>query len=110
MYPCIPLLSAETCQVDGIIDEFADIFEGFGNLPGKYHIQINEFVSQTQHYPRTILVAFKKKLRQHIPGLVKKKVLTPAITLTDRVSSMVVVKRPGKCRICLSLSDFNKAT
>ena len=78
-----PLLSGETClslgfisinsihtveteDMDSLLREFKDVFEGLGNMWGEYHIDTNKAVPLVQHTPRHTPIALKERLRQKI--------------------------------------------
>lgn len=48
---------------DSIVDEYHDVFEGLGCLPGKYHITIDPNVQPVQHYLRNVAVVLKSELK-----------------------------------------------
>ena len=62
----MPLLGRETCEKmhliqhinavkdNSILDEFPEVFQGLGGLPGKYHININPSVLPVVHPPRRV--------------------------------------------------------
>ncbi|KAI8493812.1 hypothetical protein Bbelb_281590 [Branchiostoma belcheri] len=119
-----PLLSAETCTMLGlitlntvnqvstteqIVEKYADVFEGLGCLPGEYHIEIDKDVKPVQHLPRRVPVPLKAELKAKIEELERKNVIARVTKPTDWISSMVVVKKPGKMRICLDPKDLNMA-
>ena len=121
-----PLLSADTClklglltlnieetsrvdTIDSVVDNFSDVFEGLGRLPGKYHIDVDPEVRPVQHCQRNVPVAMKADLKNKLAELVEKKVITPVDQPTDWISSMVVVRRNNKLRICLDPKDLNAA-
>ena len=124
-----PLLSANTCQVmqlitvnmpesinnvttnsaEAILDKYSDVFHGLGTLPGYVHLQTNPEVAPVQHTPRKIPVALKKEVKAKLDEMEKRGIIAPVTEPTDWISSMVVVKKGAKLRICLSPSDLNKA-
>ncbi|XP_035690003.1 uncharacterized protein K02A2.6-like [Branchiostoma floridae] len=121
-----PLLSAETCtklglitlntvnqvnnsKTEQIVEEYAGVFEGLGCLPGEYHIEIDKEAKPVQHLPRRVPVPLKAELKKKIDELEKKQVIARVTKPTEWISSMVVVKKPGKMRICLDPKDLNMA-
>ena len=95
--------------MESVFDSFPDIFQGLGHLPGKYHIDIDPEVTPVQHCQRNVAVAMKAALKTKLAELVEMKVITPVDQPTDWISSIVVVKRNDKLRICLDSKDLNKA-
>ena len=49
-----------------ILEEYADVFDTLGCLPGELHLQVDESVRQVQHVSRKIPVAMKEKIMKKI--------------------------------------------
>ena len=49
-----------------ILEEYADVFDTLGCLPGELHLQVDESVRQVQHVSRKIPVAIKEKIMKKI--------------------------------------------
>ena len=49
-----------------ILEEYADVFDTLGCLPGELHLQVDESVRQVQHVSRKIPVAIKEKSMKKI--------------------------------------------
>jgi transposase InsO family protein len=96
-------------EVAGIMDKYKDVFEGLGCLPGELHLEIDDSVPPVQHVPRKVPIAIKSQVKEKIDSMVKSGVLAKVDEPTDWISSMVVVKRPDKLRICIDPKDLNKA-
>ena len=96
-------------KIEKLLTEYSDVFEGLGRLPGKLHLEVDKTVEPIQHTPRKVPIATKEELRQKILAMQKAKILKKVDTPTDWISSMVVVKKPGKLRICICPKDLNKA-
>ena len=94
---------------DQLIDQYKDTFSGLGCLSGQYHIDVDETFPPVQHAPRRLPVALKKKLRNHLDMLVVQNFITPVKEPTKWINSMVVVRRPGKLRLCIDPKDLNRA-
>ena len=61
------------------------------------------------HAPRRIPVTLQKEVKEKIAELEKKGIIQKVTDPTDWISSMVIVSKPGKIRICLDPRDLNKA-
>ena len=113
-----PLLSGESCnklglitinevyQVttadgndDALLQEYGDVIEGLGCLPGDYHIVIDPKVPPVQHAPRRAPVDFKTKLREKLHELESKQIMTRVDEPTAWICSLVTVLKPGKVRV-----------
>ena len=120
----MPLLGRSSCESMGLIqrinaiesvsilDEFPEVFQGLGCLPGKYHISVDASVPPVVHPPRRVphskRVPLKKELdRMENVGIVEK---VPLNEPADWVSSLVCVDKPdGSIRVCLDPKDLNVA-
>ena len=60
------------------------------------------------HVPRRIVVTLHKEVKAKLEKLEKKNILVKETEPTDWISSMVVLAKPGKIRICLDPKDLNK--
>ena len=133
---CIPLLSAETCEKlqliqlnasvmdsvhqlnDSVVPEplseeelmskFQDVFNGLGHI-GDAKIVVDQSVTPVQHSPRRVPVALRKDVEKKILELEEKGIITKAVEPSQWISSMVVVAKPQKIRICLDPKDLNRA-
>ena len=120
----MPLLGRESCEQLGlvqristigsksILDEFPEVFQGLGCLPGKYHISIDPSVQPVVHPPRRIPHSKRDPLKKELDrmenvGIIEK---VPLNEPADWVSSLVCVDKPdGSIRVCLDPRDLNCA-
>ena len=120
----IPLLGRASCEQMGLIqrintignksilDEFPEVFQGLGCLPGKYHISIDPSVPPIivprRRVPHSKRDPLRKELdRMENVGIIEK---FPFNEPADWVSSLVCVDKPdGSIRVCLDPRDFNRA-
>ena len=119
-----PLLGRESCEQlgfvqristigsQGILDEFPEVFQGLGCLPGKYHISFDPSVQPVVHPPRRIPHSKRDPLKKELDrmenvGIIEK---VPLNEPADWVSSLVCVDKPdGSIRVCLDPRDLNRA-
>ena len=92
-----------------ILEEYKDVFEGLGELPGEYKIITDERVKPKVHPPRRVPVAVRPQIKEKLDELVQRNVITPVTEPTEWVSSMLAVIKPNKIRICLDPRDLNEA-
>ena len=126
-----PLLSYRTCLDWGLVtsndcnhsshrvctatgaaelpDEFNDVFEGLGELPGKSHVLTDDTVPSVVHSSRRAQVALRNQIKDKLDDMVASDVLAPDTAPTAWVSSILVFAKPNKLRICLAPRDLNKA-
>lgn len=124
----ISLLSGKACQAlqllsfsedilhvststskEQILNEYADVFNGLGKLPGVYHIETDPNVKPVQNNPRRVAIPTEEELKAKIDELEQMEVLAKVTEPTPWISSMVVKKTPKKLRICLDPQNLNKA-
>ena len=126
-----PLLSAETCQKlaliqlnidtlhsvaetntplsrEEILSTYKDVFEGLGHI-GNASFVIDDKCTPVQHAPRRIPVTIRKEVKEKMADLEGKGIIKKETEPTEWISSMVVVAKPNKIRICLDPKDLNKA-
>ena len=74
-----------------------------------YNIVLKKDAFPVVHAPRRVPLASQGKLRKTLNDLVNKKVITPVVTPTDWVSSLVITEKKNKeLRLCLDPKDLNK--
>ena len=86
-----------------------DVFEGLGDLPGEYHIVTDDSVPPVVHPPRRVPVALRNQIKEKLDEKVASGILAPVTEPTEWFSSMLVIVKPNKLRICLDPRDLNKA-
>ena len=106
---CDVLSLTTSAQNNAILEEYKDVFEGLGELPGEYKIITDERVKPKVHPPRRVPVAVRPKIKEKLDDLVQRNVITPVTEPTEWVSSMLAVIKPNKIRICLDPRDLNEA-
>ncbi|XP_033745588.1 uncharacterized protein K02A2.6-like [Pecten maximus] len=120
-----PILGAQSCKemelvqrvnnlsksvLPADLEQFVDVFEGLGCLPGIHKIQVNHTVQPVVHAPRKIPIAIKDKVKAELDRMEKEGVIVKQSEPTLWVNSMVTVSKPnGKIRVCVDPRDLNKA-
>ena len=92
-----------------IIKEYPELFKGLGCLPGEHDIKINTTVSPVVHPPRKVPITIKNRIIEELDRMEAAGVIVRQIEPTEWVSSMVMVIKPNKVRICLDPRDLNVA-
>ena len=98
-----PLLSRET-----VLQNYKSVFEGLGHI-GKAKLVLNQNCTPVQHAPRRVPVSLHSEVKAKIAELETKGIIQKETDPTDWISSMVVVAKPQKIRICLDPKDLNQA-
>ncbi|KAI8511855.1 hypothetical protein Bbelb_109550 [Branchiostoma belcheri] len=101
----------ETQTAQSILEEYKDVFEGIGQLPGEHTIQLDHSVPPKVHPPRRIPVSLRDPLKAELDRMERLGVIRKVDEPTDWVNSLVVVEKPrtDKLRVCLDPRDLNKA-
>lgn len=97
------------CQ--NIIEEYADVFQGIGEFPGKCNFRDDPDVAPVVCPPRKIPIALRSRLKDELHSMEKNGVICKITEPTDWVNALVVVESPktGKLRVCLDPTPLNKA-
>ncbi|XP_055715454.1 uncharacterized protein K02A2.6-like [Phlebotomus papatasi] len=94
------------------IDHFEvkeDVFEGLGTVKNVvYNAELVDNPKFVIHPARNIPFADREETKKEVFKMVDDKVTVKENEATDAVSPMVVVRRRGKIRICIDLTDVNK--
>ena len=102
--PSIPLTK------EAVIDEYSEVFNGFGNLDGEVSIQLKENAIPKIHAPRRVPYALKDRVKEELDKMEKLGVIEKVTEPTDWVNSLVIAEKPnGKLRLCLDPKDLNEA-
>ena len=104
----VPVHSVELSK-DNIVKQYSDVFTGLGKLPGTYHIETDPSVAPVVHPPRKVPSALQKQVREELNRMESLGVIAKQDEPTDWVHSMVIVRKPGKIRVCIDPKDLNPA-
>ena len=125
---CKPLLSADICEKlqlirlnvsvpeslhqmsenpmqnplsrEDLLNKYHEVFSGLGHI-GDAKIVVDKNVTSVQHSPRRVPVALQKDVKKKILELEEKSIIKKAVEPSEWISSMVIVAKPQKIRICL---------
>ena len=104
-----PVKSSVPLTREKILADYKDVFKGLGHIGESSTFVIDPNHPPVQHGPRRIPVTLQKEVKEKIAELEKKGIIQKVTDPTDWISSMVIVSKPGKIRICLDPRDLNKA-
>ena len=90
-------------------NDYADLFEGLGCLPGTHSIKLDPKVTPVVHPPRKIPISLMDKVRAELNRMEEMGVIVKQTEPTQWVNSMVVVNKGQKIRICIDPKDLNGA-
>lgn len=91
-----------------ILHKYKDVFEGLGNI-GEAKLTVDPEAKPVQHAPRRVAVTLHQEVKEKLAELEKKGIISKETDPTDWISSLVVVAKPGKIRLCLDPKDLNQA-
>jgi len=89
--------------------DFEDVCTGLGCLLGECHIEIHLDIRPVQHTPRRAPVPLKAKLKEKIDEVEKQGIIIQETKLTNWISSLLAVQKPGKLKVCIDPQDLNRA-
>ena len=93
-----------------ILDEYRDVFEGIGTLPGgKYSITMRKDAKPVQHAARVVPEKKKPAYKKELLRLMRLGIITPVTEHTPWINSIVpATKANGEIRLCLDPKDLNE--
>ena len=92
-----------------VLQDYADVFQGLGKMPGRYHIEVDEHAKPVQNTRRRVPIPLREELKAKLHSMEEQKIIAKVEEPTPWISNMVVVKKPNKLRICLDPQHLNKA-
>lgn len=92
-----------------MVNKYTDIFNGLGTIKVNAKIHIDTTVEPVIDPPRRIPHAIKDDVRKELDRMLKMGVIVEQQEPTPWVSSITIVRKPGKIRICLDPTKLNKA-
>ena len=96
-------------SADTIVQNFSDVFRGFGMLPFTYKIQLKDNAQPVVHAARRVPLALRDSLKKELERMTALGVIKKIEEPTEWVNSMVCVKKKnGELRICMDPKDLNE--
>lgn len=97
------------CDTNAIVQNFSDVFKGFGTLPFTYKIQLKEGAQPVVHAPRRVPVPLREALKRELDRMANMSVIKKVQEPTDWVNSMVITKKKNdELRMCMDPKDLNE--
>ena len=97
-------------STDDLIKEFPDQFQGIGQFPSEYKIQLCHDAHPVIHAPRKCPITLHPKVKEHLNKVECLGVITHVDEPMDWVSSIThIQKANGKLCLCLDPCDLNGA-
>ena len=104
---CIPECPTVTNQSNW--NEYSDLFQGLGCIPGEHTIKVDPSIPAVVHPPRKVPMSLKDKIKDELDRMEQIGVIVRQTEPTDWVNSMVAVVKSNKIRICIDPRDLSKA-
>lgn len=86
-------VQTDTRQSDDLLSEFADVFEGIGEFPGKCKIHIDLAAVPVVYPPRKIPFTLRGRLKEELDRMERQGIIAKVTELTE-VNALVVVEKP----------------
>ena len=93
---------------EDMLSKYHEVFSGLGHI-GDAKIVVDKTVTPVQSSPRRVPLALQKDVKKKILELEEKGIIKKAVEPSEWISSMVIVAKPQKIRICLDPKDLNRA-
>lgn len=104
------ICSVERAEVDALMTKYAELFNGYGKLPGEIHLELKEDAQPAITPVRKIPVPMKAKVAEKLQQLQHDGIITPVTKPTEWMSALVVVNKPsGDIRLCIDPKPLNQA-
>jgi hypothetical protein len=99
-----------TVTQEFVLQEYSDLFEGLGALPGEVHLDIDPSVRPVQLPARRLPEPIKEKVRLELKQMCRDGVIEPVNEPSAWISALLVTTRAdGRIRICLDPKPLNNA-
>ena len=93
-------LPQKSLPKEELLSKYHEVFTGLGHI-GDVKIMVDPSFKPVQHSPRRVPVALQKEVKNKILELEEKGIIKKAVEPSEWISSMVIVAKPQKIRICL---------
>jgi hypothetical protein len=105
----IDTVDVMTSDSNKLIEEFADVFEGLGCVPGEYDIKIDPSVPPVIQPTRKVPLNLRPKLWQVLNEMERRGVIVKRTEPTDWVSALLLIeKKNGSLWVCMDPIPLNK--
>ncbi|KAG8173419.1 hypothetical protein JTE90_002013 [Oedothorax gibbosus] len=96
-------------KLQEVIEEYKDVFEGVGRLPGTHKIIIHDDATPVIAAPRKIPLALEQQVQDELLRMEQNGIIEKVTKPTDWVNPVVIVpKKDNSLRICLDPRHLNK--
>lgn len=91
------------------ISKNSDVFQGIGSFKDVIQLKLDDKAVPVARPPRRLPLAIRKRLKDKLDSLIRKKIIEKVDEPSEWISNIVVIEKPDKSlRICLDPQDLNK--
>ncbi len=102
-------LNSELKTKDDVYKHFSDVFEGLGEIPGHFNIELEKNATPVVQCPRKVPLALHGPLKKTLDNLESKNIIEKVTYPTEWVNSLMITEKPDKSlRICIDPKPLNK--
>jgi hypothetical protein len=95
---------------DNVLDDYPDLFEGLGCLPGTVHIKLKPDAEPVVETCRRVPFSQLEPLKEELDKMVKARIIEPVEEPTEWVHALHLVTKPnGQLRVCIDPRNLNKS-
>ena len=94
--------------LSGVLGRFSDVFQGSRQFVGEHHMEFDETIMPVQPQPRRVPITLRAEHREKIDLIMAQRIIKKVVEPTPWKNSMVVVKKPGKLRLCIDPVNLKK--
>ena len=105
----VNIVNSDLPQLQQIINDYSDVFQGVGRLPGVHKIILKENATPVIAASRKIPLALEQKVQDELLQMEQNGIIEKVTKPTDWVNPVVIVpKKDNSIRICLDPRHLNK--
>jgi hypothetical protein len=108
---CAPNDPGSAFKLNNILDEFADLFEGYGKFEGTVSLKVDPSITPVRIPLRKLPIAIKDRVAAELQHLQNNGVITHVTEPTAWISALLVVMKPksDSIRLCIDPLYLNRA-
>ena len=90
-----------------ILEEYQDVFQSLGLVKGVEHtIHMKPGAVPVVHPPHPVPVALSEPFKEELHRMERLNVIVKVHEPTDWISSLVIIRKNNKIRVCMDLSRY----
>jgi hypothetical protein len=98
-------------KMNNVLDEFADVFEGYGKFEGTVSLKVDPSITPVGMPLRKLPIAIKDRVTAELQHLQNNGIIAPVTEPTAWISALLVVMKPksDSIRLCIDPLYLNRA-